>query len=149
MAIFWYWFWCVTADFKILYYSQIVDDFKQVIQQDFQKSPVNLNIADSSSPVINQWIWNEQANSLLYPVWIAVMGGEMAGYQENGSVREIFYVSLTLFPFDMNTKKRLCLTTGENVLEFLFERKPDNSGSWRSLGWCMDEYGEWEDIEWE
>ncbi|MDJ1185820.1 hypothetical protein [Roseofilum casamattae] len=128
--------------------ESLIDDFKQLIKQDFEYSSATIDITNPHSPLINQWMWSEDRSSLLFPVWLAVMGGDMAGCEENGHVKELFGVGVTLFPFDVTTEKRLHLSTGESIFQFIFERQPDDSGSWRSLGWCMDIYGEWEDIEW-
>jgi hypothetical protein len=92
-------------------------------------------------------MWTQERDNFpLSTVWLAVIGGGMIG---NKSGRDIFHASLTLFLFDAINKKRLCLKTGESVLEFVFEKQSDSHGCWRSFSWCKDEYGEWEDVEYE
>ncbi|MFB2976866.1 hypothetical protein [Microseira sp. BLCC-F43] len=75
-----------------------------------------------------------------------MIGGQMVGTE---SGKDVFHVSLTLFLFDVTSKKRLCLKTGESMLEFVFEKQSDGHGCWRTLGWFKDEWGEWEDVEYE
>lgn len=123
----------------------VVEDFKIFIKQDFQRQPeINLDI---NSPFFGQWLRsNKLENSILSTAWSAVIGGNMVG-SRNGN--DIFFVSLTLFVFDVTSKKRLCLSTGESFLEFVFEKHLDGHGYWRSLGWLKDENYEWENVEWE
>ncbi|MEG4840188.1 hypothetical protein [Microcoleus sp. B9-D4] len=127
----------------------ILDDFQKFMGQEFHRAPeINLHIKYSHSPSFNRWIWSEEQENvpLYHTAWSAVIGGEMVG-TENGE--DIFHVSLTLFLFDMTSKKRLCLKTGESLLEFVFEKQSDSHGYWRSLGWCKDEWGEWEDLDYD
>ncbi len=79
----------------------------------------------------------------------AVIGGEIAGIQKEGKIKNVFCVSLTMFLFNANEKKRFSLKTGESLLEFFFKYEYDQPGKWQSLGWFSDVYGEWEDIEYD
>jgi hypothetical protein len=124
----------------------LLGDFTLLIGQDFQCDPeTNLDITRPHSPSFGRWMWSsERENFPLSTVWLAVVGGDMVGTESGGNV---FHVSLTLFLFDATNKKRLCLKTGESVLEFVFEKQSDTYGCWRSFGWCKDEWGEWDDVE--
>jgi hypothetical protein len=125
----------------------LLEDFHKLIGQDFQRDQkLNLNINNSCDPSFGQWIWAKKLeNCVLSRAWSAVIGGNMVG-TENGN--DIFSVSLTLFLFDATTKRRLCLDTGESVIEFVFEKQSKGYGCWRILGWFKDENYEWENIEW-
>ncbi|HEY9853221.1 MAG TPA: hypothetical protein V6D28_27360 [Leptolyngbyaceae cyanobacterium] len=127
----------------------LLDDFQKFIGENFQREPeIYLSIEYPHSPLFSQWIWSEEKKiSPLSTVWSAVIGGDMVGTEAGGNVKNIFYVSLTLFLFDATSKKRLSLKTGESVLEFVFEKQANGHGCWRSFGWCKDEWGEWEDVE--
>lgn len=124
----------------------ILDDFQIFLGQNFHRTPeINLELKYPHSPSFNRWIWTgEREDTPLHTAWSAVICGDMVG-TENGE--NIFHVSLTLFLFDMTSKKRLCLQTGESFLEFVFEKQSDSHGSWRTLGWFKDEWGEWEDVQ--
>ncbi|MBD2185134.1 hypothetical protein [Aerosakkonema funiforme] len=117
--------------------------------EDFQREPeIYLSIEYPHSPSFSRWMWTGARKiSPLSTTWSAVIGGGMVGTEVGGDVQNIFCVSLTLFLFDATSKKRLCLKTGESVLEFVFEKQTDGHGCWRSFGWCKDEWGEWEDVE--
>ena len=92
-------------------------------------------------------MWSKkESNFPTSTIWSAVIGGNIVG-TENGE--NVFGVSITLFLFDANNKKRLCLITGESTLEFVFEKGSDGHGYWKYLGWIKDEWGEWEDVEYE
>jgi hypothetical protein len=126
----------------------LLDDFRKFIGQDFERDPeISLNITRRNSPSICQWMWSKkESNFPTSTIWSAVIGGNIVG-TENGE--NVFGVSITLFLFDANNKKRLCLITGESTLEFVFEKGSDGHGYWKYLGWIKDEWGEWEDVEYE
>lgn len=91
-------------------------------------------------------MWTKKVEkSFFSTAWSAVIGGGMVGSENEN---DIFSVSLTLFLFDITSKRRLYLNTGESVLEFIFEKQSDGHGCWRSLGWLKDGNDEWENIEW-
>ena len=129
----------------------LLDDFQDLIKQDFQRDPkIRLYLEKINYPSFGRSIWtSNREDSPLSTVWFAVIAGDMVGIEEEGNVKNIFQATLTLFLFEASSKKRLCLTTGESIIEFVFEKQSDGRGYWRSLGWCNDEWGEWEDIEWE
>ncbi|MBD2299835.1 hypothetical protein H6G80_31615 [Nostoc sp. FACHB-87] len=126
----------------------LLDDFQEFMGHNFKRdTEIYLDTKKLHSPSFCRWMWTmETEKSPLSTVWLAVIGGDMVG-TENGD--NVFHVSLTLFLFDAISKKRLCLTTGESVIEFVFERQSNSRGCWRSFGWCKDEWGEWEDIKYE
>lgn len=123
----------------------LLEDFQKFIGQNFQREQeIYLDI---NSPVFGHWMWAKEVKKPFFATtWAAVIGGGMVG-NEKGN--DIFSISLTLFLFDVTSKKRLCLNTGESVLEFIFEKKSDGYGYWRSLGWHKDANYEWENVEWE
>ncbi|MBD2021712.1 hypothetical protein H6F43_16145 [Leptolyngbya sp. FACHB-36] len=126
----------------------LLDDFQQFIDQSFERTlEAEIDVLNPQSPSFSQWIWTqEEKPSPLSIVWTGVIGGQMVG-TENGE--DFFQVSLTLFLFEAADKKRICLTTGESVLEFTFERDTESHGYWRGHGWREDEWGEWEDVAYE
>lgn len=123
----------------------LLEDFQKLIKQDFEREPeINLDI---NSPFFGQWLKMKiLEKSILSTAWSAVIGGNMVG-SEKGN--DVFYVSLTLFMFDVTSQKRLCLSTGESILEFVFEKHLNGHGYWRSLGWLKDGNYEWENVAWE
>ena len=127
----------------------LLDDFQKFIGEDFQRDhEISLSIENPHSPSFCRWMWTEKRKeSPLSTAWTAVIGGGMVGTEAGGNVEDIFSASLTLFLFDATSEKRLCLNTGESLLEFVFEKQTDDHGCWRSFGWCKDEWGEWEDVE--
>ncbi len=129
----------------------LLDEFQELIKQNFQREPkIRLYLEKTHDPSFGRSIWtSNREESPISTVWLGVIAGDMVGIEEEGNIKDIFQATLTLFVFDASSKKRLCLTTGESILEFIFEKQSDGHGYWRSLGWCKDEWGEWEDIEWE
>ena len=125
----------------------LIEDFLKYIGRNLHHhSDIHINNEEPHSPSFNVWLWGEESEkTLVSATWIAVMGGQMVATEKRG--KSIFYTSLTLFMFDTNSKKRLSLTTGESIREFVFEKPADGSGCWRNLGWFKDVYGEWEEIE--
>ncbi len=143
--------------------ESLLNDLKNFIGQSFdQDEEINLDLKDSLSPSFGIWIWrneeeisnsntvliedNYEQKQLISTAWIGVMAGDMVGNIEGG---DIFSVSLTLFLFDPISKERVCLETGESIMEFAYRKSSDGCGSWINLGWHKDVYGEWEDIEYE
>jgi len=126
----------------------LLDDFQKLIGQDFERdSTIYLDTTMINLPSFVRWIWSsETKKSPLSTVWSAVMGGDIMSNEDG---EDVFHVSLTLFMFDANSKKRLHLKTGESVLNFFFEKQSDGHGYWRSFGWCDDEWGEWESVKYE
>ena len=124
----------------------ILDHFQIFLGQNFYRDPeISLDIKYPNSPSFCRWLWTgETENAPFNTAWSAVIGGDMVGTE---SGEDIFQVSLTLFLFDVTSKKRLCLQTGESFLEFVFEKQSDSRGYWRTLGWFKDEWGEWDDVQ--
>ncbi len=125
--------------------DELLKDFQTFIGESSQRAPeINLDI---SEPFFGQWIWSEKRQKSIFSTkWAAVIGAGMAG---NTDGDDVFSVSLTLFLFDINSKKRLCLNTGESILEFIFEQQLDEYGCWRNLGWFKDANYEWKNVKWE
>ncbi|QYO67758.1 hypothetical protein [Leptolyngbya sp. 7M] len=132
--------------------NELLNDFQTFIGEEFEReTEPYLSIKNTKSPSFSQWIWSRSEKQLyLAPNWSAVMGGGMVGsLQENNMVKDIFQVSLTLFLFDPKSGKRLHLSTGESLLEFAFLKQVNGRGQWQALGWRKDEWGEWEDVEYQ
>lgn len=124
--------------------DELLEDFKTFMGESFQRAPeINLDI---NEPFFGQWIWSEKRKtSILSTKWAAVIGAGVAGSTDGD---DVFAVSLTFFLFDINSKKRLCLNTGESILEFIFEQQLDEHGYWRNLGWFKDANYKWENVAW-
>ncbi|GEM_PF-1996047 len=129
----------------------LLEDFKQFIGRDFQVDPdLYLDLENPESPNLCVWIWSEEEVEYLPSnVWTAVLGGGIAGIEVNGEVEDQFTVSLTMFLFDKKNKERMSLESGENLIEFSFQRREPEPGEWVNLGWYRDEWGEWDDVLWE
>lgn len=129
----------------------MINDFKKLIGDNFgQESEISLNIERPHSPSFCVWLWSKnQENHFISTAWLAVMGGEVVGYEQEGKIQDDFDVSVTRFLFDETTKKRLRLNTGESIIEFIFKKAANGRGYWHYVGWCQDVYGEWEDLEYE
>lgn len=158
---------------KIIY--SLLDDFQKYIGRSFElpeKSDISLDIQEPLDPTFTVWISSpkkeenaispshfwlslinntllqiEDKNSLSVVKWEAVIGGQMAGSYRLGENKEIFYASATIFLFDPISEKRLCLETGENIVDCVYQPQPDGSAKWSSYGWSHDAYYEWEDID--
>jgi len=146
--------------------ESLLDDLENFIGQSFDKDEqITLYIKNSYSPSFVIWIWrneeeisnsnavlsedNYEKEQLISTVWSGVMAGSIVGSNENGLIKEIFSVRLTLFLFDPISKDRVYLETGESIMEFAYKKSFDGCGSWVNLGWEKDIYGEWKDIEYE
>lgn len=129
-------------------WNQIVDslleDFQTFTGQKFHCQELSLY---PNYPSFNQWIWGKYIKGKFIPTaWSAVIGGSII---ENENGNDNFFVSLTLFLFDVSSKQRLCLNTGESFVEFVFQKQSDGHGYWQNLGWFQDANYEWENVEWE
>jgi hypothetical protein len=122
-----------------------LDDFHKFVGQNFHcDSEIKLNIEIPHCPSFGRWIWtDERGSSPISVTWSALIGGDIVGTKESG---DVFHVSLVLFLFDTTGDNRLRLKTGESFLLFAFEKQSNGHGGWRSLGWCKDEWGEWENL---
>ncbi|MEH1823847.1 MAG: hypothetical protein V7L22_00535 [Nostoc sp.] len=125
--------------------DSLLDDFHQFVGQDFHRDPeIQLNIENPNCPSFGRWIWTDEKGEFpLSLTWSALIGGDIIGTEESG---DTFHVSILLFLFDTTGNNRLRLKTGESFLSFAFEKQSNNNGHWRSLGWCQDEWGEWENL---
>ncbi|WP_298917319.1 hypothetical protein [uncultured Nostoc sp.] len=125
--------------------DSLLDDFSQFVGQDFHRDPeIKLNIENPNCPSFGRWIWTDEKGEFpLSVTWSALIGGDIIGTEESG---DTFHVSILLFLFDTTGNNRLRLKTGESFLSFAFEKQSDDNGHWRSLGWCKDEWGEWENL---
>ena len=132
-------------------FDSLLDDFEVFIGEPFERdADLGLNVEYPQSPSFATWLWSHgDPRSAISIVWPAVMGGQMIDYERDGKTSTVFEVGLTMFLFDANTKKRLCLSTGESILEFVFRKQTDARDRWQTLGWCKDVCGEWEDVEYE
>ncbi|OYE04195.1 hypothetical protein [Nostoc sp. 'Peltigera membranacea cyanobiont' 232] len=125
--------------------DSLLDDFHQFVVHDFYRdSQIQLNIENPNCPSFGRWIWTDEKGEFpLSVTWSALIGGDIIGTEESG---DIFHVSIVLFLFDTTGNNRLRLKTGESFLSFAFEKQSNDNGHWRSLGWCKDEWGEWENL---
>jgi hypothetical protein len=123
----------------------LLNDFQEFVGQIFQRDPdISLSIENPYNPSFSRWIWSEQKGiSPLSVTWSALIGGDMVANEEG---IDTFHVSLILFLFDADGDSRLRLKTGEIFLMFAFKKQLDSQGSWYKIGWCKDEYGEWEEL---
>jgi hypothetical protein len=72
--------------------------------------------------------------------WSGVVGGALIDEGE-------FVVDANIFLFDSVTKSRLATVNGESFLNLAYKRDSADSGHWTSLGWCRDEWGEWDHLQ--
>ncbi|BDA76264.1 hypothetical protein CAL7716_106030 (plasmid) [Calothrix sp. PCC 7716] len=123
----------------------LLDDFHEFVRHPFQRDPeIKLNIENPYCPSFGRWIWTlERGNSPISVTWSALIGGDIVGNEESG---DSFHVSLVLFLFDTTGDNRLRLKTGESFLSFAFQKQSNGCGGWCSLGWCKDEWSEWENL---
>lgn len=76
-------------------------------------------------------------------------GGGLTGVEVNGNIKDVFSISLTMFLFDRKSKERWISEDGKSLIEFVFQREDSKKGHWIDIGLFIDEWGEWDDVQWE
>jgi hypothetical protein len=124
--------------------NDLLDDFGRFIGDDFVRDDeIDIDPVTSS---FRTWIWSKPTPvSPLGQIWSAVLAGCPIGDPQQ---KDSFGVSITLFLFHGESRKRLYSNDGLQFLLFLFRRELD-FGSWQSRGWQRDEWGEWENLVFE
>jgi len=125
--------------------NDLLDEFSHFLGNDFVRDDeIEL---DPSNSTFRAWMWSKSSPLLpLTLIWSAVLAGGPIGDPHE---KESFGVSITLFLFHGQTRKRLYSSDGLHFLLFSFQRTALGVGSWQSLGWQQDEWGEWENLVFE
>jgi hypothetical protein len=120
----------------------LLDDFGGLLTADFERDPeLRINPLASS---FSRWIWSNAAR--VSPVsigWSAVLAGSPIG---DPKTDHSFVVTIDLFLFHESGQERLYTSDGLHFLQFVFDRRAEEQGKWRFLGWQKDEWGEWENL---
>ena len=117
--------------------DDVLKDFKSFTGQDFQLDPEFINfITDLENPYFSRWMWSGEKELPFSIGWSALAFGELC-FNEKGE--ENFNVGIGLSVFDGHGN-RLCLKTGENVVNFSFHKQSNGKGLWVDLGWFHEEY---------
>jgi hypothetical protein len=125
--------------------NELLQDLSEFIGDQFKrKIPVNIDI---NEPSFSQWIIRKgSGESFFSTTWSGVISGGTVVQQNN---IDAFIVSITFFLFDVSSRRRLILSSGESIIEFVFKKQSDDRGIWINSGWLVDENDEWENVEWD
>lgn len=116
----------------------LLDDFREFIGEDFHRDPKIDLITGNPCPSFSRWIWTQKEGKFPISVtWSAFISGDIV---------DGFNVGITLFMFDATGEKHLKPKTGESYLYFCYQKQFNDYGSWCNVGWCQDEWGQWEDL---
>jgi hypothetical protein len=121
--------------------AELLADFSLFLGEPFQRDEEPM--LDVEGPTFAQWIWSELdcANPLSL-TWCAVISGDKVDNAGDNSFR----VTACLFLFHQHSHKRFVTVDGESYLLFEYSCQSATKGRWISLGWCEDEWREWEDV---
>jgi hypothetical protein len=125
--------------------NELLQDLCEFTGDQFKrKPPVNIDV---NEPSFSQWIIRKElGGSFFSTAWSGVISGGIVAQNNN---TDAFVVSITFFLFDVSSKKRLYLSSGESIIEFVFKKQSDDRGIWINSGWLVDENDEWDNIEWD
>jgi hypothetical protein len=130
--------WCEIID-------ELLQDLNKFTGDKFeQKDSVNIDI---NEPSFSQWIIGKEFGKSFFSIaWSGVISGGIVVQNDD---TDAFIVSATFFLFNVSSKKRLCLSNGESIIEIVFKQQSNNRGSWSNSGWLVDENDEWDNVEWD